>query len=280
MMTRRLARYVWIALATLVLMAVWVFPVIWTAVTSLKLPLDIFSYPPKLFFQATGMNYEAVLGGRQSLVPDLVTSTVVSVGATVLSMAAAIPMAYVFARCYLRWKTALMLYTLFTYMTPRMGLVIPLFVAFRYFGLQGTYVGLIAVYMSFSLPFAVWLMTPYFEDIPREMEEASLLDNAGKWRTLWYVVLPQVRGGIAVTAIFVFITAWNEFLFGVVLSGGQVRPVTVAMYNFIGVEQTLWGPLTAGAIAVMIPVIALGLGAQRGIIRGLTSGSVKGGSRQ
>ena len=88
-------------------------------------------------------------------------------------------------------------------------------------------------------------MVSYFEDIPREMEEAALLDRAGRLRTLWYVILPQVRGGIAVTTIFVFLNAWNEFLFAVVLGGNRVRPVTVAMFNFISVEQTLWAKLAA-----------------------------------
>ena len=83
-------------------------------------------------------------------------------------------------------------------------------------------------------------MVSYFEDVPLEMEEAALLDRAGRLRALWYVILPQVRGGIAVTTIFVFLNAWNEFLFAVVLGGNRVRPVTVAMFNFISVEQTQW----------------------------------------
>lgn len=279
-MTARAARAVAAATAMAVALLMWVFPVIWTAVTSVKQAKDIFAYPPVVAFTPTALNYQEVLGGRQSLVADLVTSTVVSVGATALSLLAAVPMAYVFARCALRLKGVLALYTLFAYMLPRIGLVIPYFVAFRELGLTGGRLGLTVVYLSFTLPFAVWLLMPYFEDLPREMEEAALLDRAGRWRALWYVILPQVRGGIAVTAVFVFITAWNEFLFGVVLSDAAARPVTVAMYNFIGVEQTLWGPLTAGAIVAMIPVIVLGLGAQRGIVRGLTAGSIKGGSRR
>ena len=102
-------------------------------------------------------------------------------------------------------------------------------------------------------------MVSYFEDIPREMEEAALIDRAGRRRTLWYVVLPQVRGGIGVTTIFVFLNAWNEFLFAVVLGGNRVRPVTVAMYNFISVEQTQWAKVAAGAMLAMAPVILLGV---------------------
>ena len=102
-------------------------------------------------------------------------------------------------------------------------------------------------------------MVSYFEDVPLEMEEAALLDRAGRLRALWYVILPQVRGGIAVTTIFVFLNAWNEFLFAVVLGGNRVRPVTVAMFNFISVEQTQWARLAAGAMLAMAPVILIGL---------------------
>ncbi len=108
------------------------------------------------------------------------------------------------------------------------------------------------------------------------MEEAALLDRAGRLRTLWYVILPQVRGGIAVTTVFVFLNAWNEFLFAVVLGGNNVRPVTVAMFNFISVEQTQWARLAAGAMLAMAPVILIGLFAQRHIVKGLTVGRRQG----
>lgn len=279
-MRTRPARIVVAVAAGVVLFGTWIFPVIWTAVTSAKLAKDIFVYPPRIFFLPTGLNYQQVLGGDQSLLGSLVTSAVIACGATVLSLAVGIPMAYTFARANFRGRSVLALYTLFTYLIPRMGIVVPLFVIFRQLDLFGNYLGMIAVYMSFSLPFAVWLLVPYFEDIPREMEDAALIDRAGRLRALWYVILPQVRGGVSVTAIFVFINAWNEFVFGLILGSNEVRPVTVEMYNFIGFEQTLWGPLTAGAIVAIIPVVVLGLGAQRGIVRGLTAGSVKGGSRQ
>jgi ABC-type glycerol-3-phosphate transport system permease component len=139
---------------------------------------------------------------------------------------------------------------------------------------------LILIFLTFSLPFAIWLMVSYFEDIPLEMEEAALLDRAGRLRALWYVILPQVRGGIAVTTIFVFLNSWNEFMFSVLLGGNRVRPVTVAMFNFISVEQTQWARLAAAAIVAMAPVILIGLAAQRHIVKGLTVGAVKGGGRR
>ena len=139
-----------------------------------------------------------------------------------------------------------------------------------------TYGGLTVIYLTFSLPFAIWLMVSYFEDVPLEMEEAALLDRAGRLRALWYVILPQVRGGIAVTTIFVFLNAWNEFMFAVVLGGNRVRPVTVAMFNFISVEQTQWARLAAGAMLAMAPVILIGLFAQRHIVEGPDRGRGQG----
>jgi len=165
-------------------------------------------------------------------------------------------------------------------MLPPVGLVIPYYLALQRSGWLDTYSGLVIIYLTFSLPFAIWLLVSYFEDIPYEMEEAALLDRAGRWRALWFIVLPQVGGGIAVTTVFVFLNAWNEFMFAVVLGGNRVRPVTVAMFNFISVEQTQWAKVAAGAMVAMAPVILLGLLAQRHIVKGLTVGAVKGGGRR
>ncbi|MGH8599818.1 MAG: carbohydrate ABC transporter permease [Burkholderiales bacterium] len=195
-------------------------------------------------------------------------------------MLLAIPAAYALARLALPAKRATGFYVLITQMLPPVGLVIPYYLMFSRIGWLDTYRGLVLIYLTFSLPFAIWLMVSYFEDIPYEMEEAALLDRAGRWRALWHVILPQARGGIAVTLIFVFLNAWNEFLFAVVLGGNTVRPVTVAMFNYISVEQTLWGKLAAAAMIAMLPVILLGLVAQKHIVKGLTVGAMKGGGRR
>jgi len=195
-------------------------------------------------------------------------------------MVFAIPAAYALARLALPAKRAGGFYVLATQMLPPVGLIIPYYLILQRIGALDTYSGMVVIYLTFSLPFAIWLMVSYFEDVPLEMEEAALLDRAGRWRALWYVILPQVRGGIAVTMIFVFLNAWNEFLFAVVLAGNRVRPVTVAMFNFISVEQTQWARLAAGAMLAMAPVIILGLIAQRHIVKGLTVGAVKGGGRR
>jgi multiple sugar transport system permease protein len=261
-------------------LAIWVFPVIWGLLTSFKTERDVLAYPPVWLFKPTLDSYREVLFGASSILPNIVSSSIVSLAATVITMLFAVPASYALARLRYPGKRATGFYVLVTQMLPPVGLIIPYYLVLQKIGWLDTYTGLTVIYLTFSLPFAIWLMVSYFEDIPLEMEEAALLDRAGRLRALWYVVLPQVRGGIAVTAIFVFLNAWNEFMFAVVLGGNRVRPVTVAMFNFISVEQTQWSRLAAGAILAMLPVILIGIFAQRHIVKGLTVGAVKGGGRR
>ncbi|HZM36738.1 MAG TPA: carbohydrate ABC transporter permease [Burkholderiales bacterium] len=265
---------------SLLIVLVWVFPVAWGLLTSFKTERDVLAYPPQVVFEPTLVNYQDVFVGGASIVPNLVSSLVVSGFTTALTMLFAIPAAYALARLDLPWKRAGGFWVLATQMLPPVGLVIPYFLLLRQVGWTDTYQGLVLVYLTFALPFAIWLLVSYFEEIPREMEEAALLDRAGRLRTLWHVILPQAKGGIAVTIIFVFLNSWNEFLFAVVLGGNTVRPVTVAMFNFISLEQTQWGRLAAAAMVGMAPVIILGLLAQKHIVKGLTVGAVKGGGRR
>ena len=268
------------AAVSLLFMAAWAFPILWSVLNAFKTEQDILAFPPKLVFTPTLAAYRDVLFGSASILPNLWSSFVISAGTTVVTMALAIPAAYALARLRVPGKRFAGFYILASQMLPPVGIIIPYFLILRNIGWLDTYQGIILIYLSFSLPFAIWLLVSYFEDVPFEMEEAALLDRAGRLRALWYVILPQVRGGIAVTTIFVFLNAWNEFMFAVVLGGNRVRTVTVAMFNFISVEQTQWAKLAAGAMLAMLPVILIGFFAQRHIVKGLTVGAVKGGGRR
>jgi ABC-type glycerol-3-phosphate transport system permease component len=278
-MRRRLGQGLFIAFAGALLM-LWAFPILWAVVVALKSESEVLAFPPALIFAPTLDNFGDALVGRFSILPEMWASLVISSVATALTIVAAVPAAYAFARLHLPGRVPLGFYVLATQMLPPVGLVIPYFLILNRVGWLDTYQGMILVYLTFSLPFAIWLMVSFMEDIPLEMEEAAAIDRASRLKALWYVILPQVRGGIAVTVVFVFLNCWNEFIFAVQLSGNRVRPVTVAMYNFVSVEQTLWGKLSAAALIAMIPVIAIGFAAQRHIVKGLTVGAVKGGGRR
>jgi multiple sugar transport system permease protein len=261
------------------LLFIWAFPILWGLITSFKTERDVLAYPPVILFEPTFANYRDVLVGATTILPNLVSSLILASATTAITMMLAVPAAYALARLQLPAKRAGAFYVLATQMLPPVGLVIPYFLMLKGIGWLDSYQGVVLIYLTFSLPFAIWLLVSYFEDIPREMEEAALLDRAGRLGALWHVILPQAKGGIAVTIIFVFLNTWNEFLFAVVLGGNTVRPVTVAMFNFISVEQTLWAKLAAAAMIAMAPVIILGLLAQKHIVKGLTVGAVKGARR-
>ena len=276
---RRIRLVAGVAASSAFLLA-WVFPILWSVLNSFKTEQDILAYPPKLVFSPTLAAYRDVLFGSSSILPNLWSSFVISVGTTIVTIVLAVPAAYALARVRMPGKRLAGFYVLATQMLPPVGIIIPYFLVLRNIGWIDTYQGMILIFLSFSLPFAIWLMVSYFEEIPLEMEEAAYLDGASRLRALWRIIIPQVQGGIAVTVVFVFLNAWNEFLFAVVLSGNTVRPVTIAMFNFVSVEQTLWAKLAAVSVLAMLPVIVLGVVAQKNIVKGLTVGAVKGGGRR
>jgi multiple sugar transport system permease protein len=276
---RRIRLVAGVAASSAFLLA-WVFPILWSVLNSFKTEQDVLAYPPKLVFSPTLAAYRDVLFGSSSILPNLWSSFVISVGTTIVTIVLAVPAAYALARVRMPGKRLAGFYVLATQMLPPVGIIIPYFLVLRNIGWIDTYQGMILIYLSFSLPFAIWLMVSYFEEIPLEMEEAAYLDGASRLRALWRIIIPQVQGGIAVTVVFVFLNAWNEFLFAVVLSGNTVRPVTIAMFNFVSVEQTLWAKLAAVSVLAMLPVIVLGVVAQKNIVKGLTVGAVKGGGRR
>lgn len=273
-------RFALLIAVTLVSMAAWIFPILWSVLNSFKNEQEVLAYPPKLFFAPTLAAYREVLFGSQSILPNLVSSIVISVGTTIITMLLAVPAAYALARLRVPGKRFAGFYVLTTQMLPPVGIIIPYFLVLKSIGWMDTYHGIIIIYLSFSLPFAIWLLVSYFEDIPFEMEEAAAVDGASRLTTLRRIILPQVKGGMAVTVVFVFLNAWNEFLFAVVLSGNTVRPVTIAMFNFVSVEQALWVQLAAVSVIAMLPVVVLGIVAQKHIVKGLTVGAVKGGGRR
>lgn len=262
------------------LLLIWVTPILWGVLTSFKDIKDVLNYPPTVIFSPTLENYRQVLFGPTNIVGNLISSTIIAVSTTVCTVVIATPAAYSLARLRLPVRKPVGFYILATQLVPPIGLVIPYFLILNRIGWMDTYQGLVLVYLTFSLPFAVWVLVSYFEDIPKEMEEAALLDRAGRFQAFWHVVLPQARGAVAITAMFVFLNAWNEFLFAVVISGAKVRPITVAMYNYISVEQTQWAQLSAAALVAMLPVIVLGILAQKHIVKGLSLGAVKGVTRR
>jgi multiple sugar transport system permease protein len=274
---RRRRRQVAVALrygALLLAIFIWVVPLLWVLVTSFKERVDIFTVPPTLFFKPTLSNYLDALD-TYGILGSIGNSLLVAVATVLLTLLVAVPAGYAYARLKFAGRKALSFFTLFTQMAPAIGILLPAFFIIGRLGLVDTYPALILVYLTITVPISTWLMITYFEEIPRELEEAARVDGASRMAVFTRIMLPQARGGIMVTAILAFIESWNEFLFASILTGSQTRTVPVAIFSFLTTEESLWGPFTATGVMIMAPVVVVALVAQRHIVKGLTFGAVK-----
>src|SRR3954468_11073849 len=210
-----------------------------------------------------------------------VNSLIVSVSATVCSVVIAIFAAYAISRYRFRGRRAFTVTVLATQMFPGILFLLPLFVIFvnieKSLGvaLYGTYPGLIITYLTFSLPFSIWMLVGYFNSVPRELEEAAMVDGASPIGALFRVLIPVSLPGIVAVAIFAFITAWGEVLFASVLTTDATRTLAIGLRNYSSQSSVYWNQLMAAAIVVSAPVIIAFLALQRYIVRGLTAGGVK-----
>jgi multiple sugar transport system permease protein len=208
-------------------------------------------------------------------------SVIVSVSATVCSVVIAIFAAYAISRYHFRGRQVFTITVLATQMFPGILFLLPLFVIFvnieKSLGvsLYGTYFGLIITYLTFSLPFSIWMLVGYFNSIPRELEEAAMVDGATPIGALFRILIPISLPGIAAVAIFAFITAWGEVLFASVLTTDATRTLAIGLRNYASQSNVYWNQLMAAAIVVSLPVVVAFLAMQRYIVGGLTAGGVK-----
>lgn len=220
-------------------------------------------------------NYERLLR-RTSFLENLGHSLIVASGTVIVGLALSITAAYAFSRFRFRGRRFLMLQFLVINMFPIVLLILPLFVMMRRAGLLDTHLALIIANSTIAIPFSVWMLTSYMNAIPTELDEAAMTDGCSRLGALRRVVLPLCWPGIVATGIYIFITAWNEYLYALTLGGRNVRTMTVALQTLIGEYQIEWGLLTAGGVVGALPVTVLFLIVQRRLISGLTAGAVKG----
>lgn len=203
-------------------------------------------------------------------------SLIVAVGTVILGLLVSVTAAYAFSRFRFRGRRVLMLQFLLVNMFPVVLLILPLFIMMRWLGILDTHLALILANATVAIPFAVWMLTSYINAIPRSLDEAAMIDGCSRLSALRRVVLPLALPGIISTGIYIFITAWNEYLYALTLTGRNVRTVTVAIQTLIGEFQIEWGLLAAGGIIGALPVVLLFLVVQRRLVGGLTQGAVKG----
>ena len=263
-----------IPVALIVLLAIG--PFAWMILTSLTPSAEIVAQGVSLKPSGWSADNYARLLRQTSFLGNMGHSLIVALGTVALGLLVSVTAAYAFSRFRFAGRRAFMLQFLLVNMFPIVLLILPLFVMMRRLSLLDTHVALIIANATTAIPFAVWMLTSYVGAIPKSLDEAAMMDGCSRLTAMRRVVLPLALPGIISTGIYIFITAWNEYLYALTLGGRNVRTVTVAIQTLIGEYQIEWGLLAAGGVVGALPVTILFLLVQRRLVGGLTQGAVKG----
>jgi multiple sugar transport system permease protein len=294
----------------LVLAIVGLIPIFIMGITSLKSRADIVSVPPKLTFTPTlegfvflltersnlsgkrlqeakasaenlglfeqiALKNGQVITGPSDFVKRLRNSFIIAVGSTFFSVTLGLFAAYAFSRFQLPGKDDLLFFILSTRMLPAVVVTIPLFLMYRQLGLHDTHTGMILLYTVFNLSLTVWLLKGFIDEIPREYEEAALVDGYSRFQAFYKIVLPQAATGIAATTVFAFIFAWNEYAFALMLTSEAARTAPPAIATMQGRGGIEWSAIAAGSLAFLIPVVIITFALRKHLLRGVTFGAIR-----
>jgi multiple sugar transport system permease protein len=262
-------------------------PIYWIIATSLKRWPDIFIMPPKFSFKPTLDNYVGLMTIR-SMTPEgpkivsasayprqLLNSIIIGFVSTALAVSMGTMSAYAFSRFRVKGKNDLLFFILSTRMLPPVVVVIPLFLMYRILHLIDTHFGLILLYTTFNVSFATWLMKGFIDEIPKEYEEAALVDGYSRFKAFVKIVLPQAVTGIAATAVFCLITAWNEFAFALIMTTRNARTAPPSLASRMGSSGVEWGQIAAGTFLFLLPVVVFTFIMRKHLLRGVTFGAIK-----
>lgn len=248
------------------------FPFFWMLLGSFKEEIDYMAYPPTWIFKPTLENYRNVFV-ENDFGTYATNSTIVAALTTFFGLLFGIPGAYAVARYK---RTGFALIVLAARMAPGIAFLLPWFVLFVQLRLTNTYFALVTTHLIFTLPLILWMMIGFIEAIPREIEQAAMVDGCTVWGSLFRVVIPLTIPGVVASGILCFIFSWNNFLFSVVLAGETTKTLPVAVFNFLGYQAISWGPLSAAASIITLPVLILALLVQKYIVQGLAAGGITG----
>jgi ABC-type glycerol-3-phosphate transport system permease component len=251
-----------------------IFPILWIFSISLKTQRDAFAMPPVWIFKPVWSNYVRIWQ-TSGFADAFANSVIVTLVGVSLALVVGIPAAYALNQLSFRGKGFIAIWLLVTYMFPEFLFIIPMYVLYQKLGLYDTQIGLALVYQVFVLPFVIWLMRGFLNDVPPELEDAARIDGCTRLQALFNVYLPLTGPGISATAILSAIWIWNEITIALALTFDSARTVTVAAAGFRGYAAIDWGGMTSASIVSIVPMLIFAAFAQRYIVEGLTLGAVK-----
>jgi sorbitol/mannitol transport system permease protein len=251
------------------------FPILWTFLTSFKTEGEAIANPPSfLFFHWTTENY-AEVQSRSDYFKHFANSVIISFGSTLIGLAIAVPAAWAMAFSPTRWTKDILMWMLSTKMLPPVGVLVPIYLMYRDFGLLDTRIGLVIMLTMINLPIIVWMLYTYFKDIPNDILEAARMDGASLRKEIIYVLIPMAVPGIASTLLLNVILAWNEAFWTLNLTAANAAPLTAFIASYSSPEGLFWAKLSAASTLAIAPILVLGWFSQRQLVRGLTFGAVK-----
>jgi len=258
------------------MLAFLLFPFYWTFVTSIKPESELYGQTVTYWPQRATFDSYAKLFLEFKFLKPMANSLVVAAATTTISLTVSLLAAYAFSRYRFKGRKFLMTLFLTNNMFPTVLLLIPLYAIMRKIGILYTPRALVLSYTTFTIPFSIWLLSGYLDDLPTSLEEAAMVDGANRAQAFIRIILPILAPCVVATGAYVFMTSWNEYTFAVMFTNEANRTIPVALRNLIGQLGVQWGMLTAGGIITIIPVCIMFFFAQKRLIAGLTAGAVKG----
>jgi multiple sugar transport system permease protein len=261
----------------LIILLLWTLvPIAWMLISSFKSLTDVLSPTPLLMFKPTLVNYISLVSGGNNILTYFRSSFLAAGISTIIATTLGCFAGYGLARGNFRAKKHIAFWIISTRMAPIAAVILPLFIGFTFLHLINTVWGLIVAYLSFNLPFAIWIMNAFFTDLPPGIEEAARVDGASNFQTFWRIALPMTAPGIVTTAILCLVFSWNDYAFAVTFAGPGSQTLPVAASQLITQTGVDWGQLTAIGTVVALPMVIVGLAVRRYLVRGLTLGAVTG----
>jgi multiple sugar transport system permease protein len=260
----------------LLVLLVFVGPILWFFLLAIRPSETVFAVPPVLFFEPSPAAFQATFVDPGTNRHQLVNSLIVAGGAVLLNLPFSFPAAYALSRFRMRGRKNIMLWYLGLLMAPPVAFLIPYFVLMSRIGLSGTYFAMVLIMQTITIPFSVWLMKSFIDEVPIELEEAARVDGAKWYRVIYRITLPLVRPGLIVTSMFAFVFSWNNAAFPLVLSNQKTATLPIGTLGYFATAGATWTFIGAAAVAAMLPPMLIFLGLDRYVVRGLTFGSVKG----
>lgn len=265
-----------IGILTVVALVLTAVPLIWMALTSIKASQDITTATPQFTFTPTLEHYQRLFSGGNNLAFYIKNSLIAAIASSVIATALGATAGYGLSRIHTKRKSDLAFWIISTRMAPIAAVLLPLYLIFRRLDLLDSVWGLVIAYLTFNLPFAVWIMNAFFAGLPTSLEEAAYVDGAGRWSTFWRIALPLTKPGLVTTWILCLVFSWNDYAFAQTFSGTNSQTIPIAATQLITQTGIDWGQVTAIGTIVVFPMVVAGLAVRRWLVTGLTLGAVTG----